>query len=216
MGLKRFEERLERLMEGSGRRFGGGSLQPVEIGRRLTREMDLARRVGARGRLVAPNAFKVTLSPDDIDRFESYIDSLANELAETARQHARLEGYVLLGPVEVDLFESSSVRPGQLGIAAEVAEGVEILELVLPDGQRLRISARPMVLGRQPDCDVVLDDSNVSRRHAQVSQRDGEILLEDLGSTNGTRLNGAPVRTAVVQPGDAIQIGLSRILVERS
>jgi hypothetical protein len=216
MGLKRFEERLERLVEGSLSRPFRSTLQPVELGRRLTREMDLARRVGPRGQLVAPNSFRVTLAESDIDRFETFIDSLAKELAEAAREHARLEGYVLLGPVEVDLFEASSVKAGNVDIVATVAEGSEVCDLVMPDGQRLRIAARPIVLGRQPDCDVVLNDSNVSRRHAEISVRDGEVVLEDLGSTNGTRLNGAAVRTAVVQPGDAIQIGLSRMTVEIS
>jgi hypothetical protein len=214
MGLKRFEERLERLVEGSLSRPFRSSLQPVEIGRRLTREMDLARRVGPRGQLVCPNSFRITLSPDDIDRFESYIDALAKELAETARQHAHLEGYALLGPVEVDLFESSSVKAGQLAVQAEVLEGAEVCDLVLTDGQRIRLSDRPIVLGRQPDCDVVLDDSNVSRRHAEIVVRDGEVVLSDLGSTNGTKVNGASVRSCVLRIGDAVQIGLSRMLIE--
>ena len=214
MGLKRFEERLERLVEGSFARPLRSSLQPVEIGRRLTREMDLARRVGPRGQLVAPNSFRITLSPDDIDRFESYIDALATELAETARQHAHLEGYALLGPVEVDLFESASMKSGQLAVRADVLEGTEVCDLVLTDGQRVRITDRPIILGRQPDCDIVLDDSNVSRRHAEIVLRDGDIVLTDLGSTNGTRVNGSPIRSSVLSSGDAVQIGLSRMTVE--
>ena len=216
MGLKRFEERLERLVEGSFARPLRSSLQPVEIGRRLTREMDLARRVGPRGHLLAPNSFRITMSADDIDRFESYIDALAKELAETARQHAQLEGYALLGPVEVDLFESASMKAGQLAIVGEVLEGVEVCDLVLIDGQRVRISERPIVLGRQPDCDVVLDDSNVSRRHAEIALRDGEIVLTDLGSTNGTKVNGTPVRSRVLVSGDAVQVGLSRMTIEEA
>ena len=69
MGLQQFEERLERLVEGTLAKPFRSNLQPVEIGRRLTREMDLHRRVGVRG-LIAPNAFAVTLSPADVDRFE--------------------------------------------------------------------------------------------------------------------------------------------------
>ena len=65
MGIKRFEGRLERLVEGSLARPFRSTLQPVEIGRRLTREMDLQRRVGPRGLLVAPNSFTITLSPVD-------------------------------------------------------------------------------------------------------------------------------------------------------
>ena len=63
-------------------------LQPVEIGRRLTREMDLHRRVGVRG-LIAPNAFAVTLSPADVGRFANFVDALSRELSDAAREHAK-------------------------------------------------------------------------------------------------------------------------------
>jgi hypothetical protein len=100
MGLQQFEERLERLVEGTLAKPFRSNLQPVEIGRRLTREMDLHRRVGVRG-LIAPNAFAVTLSPADVSRFSNFIDALSRELSDAAREHARIEGYSFVGPVEV-------------------------------------------------------------------------------------------------------------------
>ena len=105
MGLQQFEERLERLVEGTLAKPFRSNLQPVEIGRRLTREMDLHRRVGVRG-LIAPNAFAVTLSPADVSRFSNFIDALSRELADAAREHARIEGYSFVGPVEVEIFEA--------------------------------------------------------------------------------------------------------------
>ena len=104
MGLQQFEERLERLVEGTLAKPFRSNLQPVEIGRRLTREMDLHRRVGVRG-LIAPNAFAVTLSPADVSRFSNFIDALSRELSDAAREHARIEGYSFVGPVEVEIFE---------------------------------------------------------------------------------------------------------------
>ena len=100
MGLQQFEERLERLVEGTLAKPFRSNLQPVEIGRRLTREMDLHRRVGVRG-LIAPNAFAVTLAPADVERFSNFIDALSRELADAAREHARIEGYSFVGPVDV-------------------------------------------------------------------------------------------------------------------
>ena len=214
MGLKRFEERLERLVEGSLTRPFRSNLQPVEIGRRLTREMDLQRRVGPRGRLVAPNVFSVTLSPTDVERFESYVDALVRELAEAAREHADIEGYTLLGPVEVDMFESSGLKAGQCDVTAKVAEGMARSELILPSGDRITITETPLVIGRLPDCDVTLNDPNVSRRHAEIVLEDGVAVLTDLGSTNGTRVNGAPARTVRLQHGDEVYIGSSRLLFE--
>ena len=120
MGLKRFEERLERLVEGSFARPFRSSLQPVEIGRRLTREMDLARRVGPRGQLVCPNSFRITLSPDDIDRFESYIDALAKELKDN-----NADNWVLL-------FKTKDVQHWEFGTARAVGLPV-LLPWVMTD-----------------------------------------------------------------------------------
>ncbi len=84
-------------MEGTLAKPFRSNLQPVEIGRRLTREMDLHRRVGVRG-LIAPNAFAVTLSPADVNRFASFVDALSRELADAAREHARIESLLLRRP----------------------------------------------------------------------------------------------------------------------
>ena len=75
MGLQRFERRLERLVEGGfGKAFRSG-LQPVEIGRRLVRELDTRRTLGVRGTVV-PNQFTVLLSEADLARFEGFHDAL--------------------------------------------------------------------------------------------------------------------------------------------
>ncbi len=214
MGLKRFEGRLERLMGSATGRGSRGNLQPIEIGRRLTREMDLQRRVGPRGVLVAPNSFTISLSAADVERFSSYTDALVRELAEAARQHAAIERYELMGPIEVDLFETARVRPGGVEVSAKVVEGEWPAELILGDGRRFRIGDAPLVIGRLPELEIPLDDSNVSRRHAEVVRRGSELILRDLGSTNGTKLNGAPVSVTTLKDGDQILIGATRLTVE--
>jgi hypothetical protein len=214
MGLKRFEERLERLVEGSLTRPFRSNLQPVEIGRRLTREMDLQRRVSLRGRLVAPNAFSVSLSPTDVDRFSTHVDALVRELAEAAREHAEAEGYSLLGPVEVDIFESTNMRAGHVGVTARVQEGSHEAVIAMADGRRIPVGTTAIVIGRLPECAIVLNDSNVSRRHAEIIRQGEDIILNDLGSTNGTKVNGMAIRSAVLQDGDEIYIGISRLMLE--
>ena len=72
MGLQRFERRLERLVEGTfSKAFRSGGLQPVEIGRRVGREMDAGRTLGVRG-TIAPNKFTVWLSADDLESFSGF------------------------------------------------------------------------------------------------------------------------------------------------
>jgi hypothetical protein len=178
MGLQQFEERLERLVEGTLAKPFRSNLQPVEIGRRLTREMDLQRRVGVHG-LIAPNAFVVTLAPADVD--------------------------------------GASQKSGRFTVAAEVREGVDggfLAEIVLGDGQRIQVGAEPLVIGRLPECGVVLPDSNVSRRHAQLRRVGDTVVLTDLGSTNGTRVNGAPIRERVLVSGDEVSVGSTKLVFE--
>ncbi|MDA8358650.1 MAG: DUF3662 and FHA domain-containing protein [Actinomycetota bacterium] len=218
MGLQQFEERLERLVEGTLAKPFRNNLQPVEIGRKLTREMDLHRRVGVHG-LIAPNVFTVTLAPADVDRFTNFIDALSRELADAAREHARTEGYSFVGPVDVQIYEGTRLRPGRFAITADVVEGEEELpfaELVLPDGSRVVVGADPVVIGRLPECSVVLGDPNVSRRHAEVRFSGDAFVVTDLGSTNGTRVNGVVVREQHLASGDEITVGTTTLVFERT
>jgi hypothetical protein len=218
MGLQQFEERLERLVEGTLAKPFRSNLQPVEIGRRLTREMDLHRRVGVRG-LIAPNAFTVTLSPEDVSRFSNFIDALSRELSDAAREHARVESYSFVGPVEVEIFEGAALKAGRFTVEAEVRESEDggfLAELVLPDGRRVVIGSNPVVIGRLPECDVVLADSNVSRRHAELRRGPEGVVLTDLGSTNGSRVNGSPVREQTLVSGDEVSVGSTKLIFEMS
>jgi hypothetical protein len=190
-----------------------GPMQPIEISHRMLREMDLGRRVGVRG-LIAPNHFAVSVSKADLDRFEGFTDALVHELAESARQHAANEGYTFAGPVEVELFESKRLKAGRVDIVASFFEGDVRPSLVMPDGKALPITAAPLVIGRLPECAVVLGDTNISRRHAQVAMDDGAVVVSDLGSTNGTFVNGRRITRATVRPGDEITVGTTRLRVE--
>lgn len=216
MGLQQFERRLERLVEGAFAKVFRSGLQPVEVGRRVTREMDVHRTVGVRG-TITPNVFHIALAPADLDRFEPFADTLVRDLADMARQHARDEGYQLLGPVSVELERDEALNPGMFLVTSEVREGADGGPggaVVLADGTRVEVSLEPLVLGRLTECDVVLADPNVSRRHAEI-RRDGTgFTIVDLGSTNGTRVNGAGVRERRLADGDQITVGSTTLRFE--
>ena len=215
MVQRRFEAKLEKLVECSLTRPFKSQLQPVEIGRRLTREMDLARRVGTRNRVVAPNIFEVRLSPEDVERFEDYVDALVRELAEAAREHATTEQYHLLGPVEVDIFENPRLKAGSLEVTALVREGELPVIVSGPDGTRLTLSeGQTLIIGRLPECDITVNDASISRRHAHITRHGDEVSITDLGSTNGTSVNGSKIQRSVVVNGDEISVGTARITVE--
>src|SRR3989338_6210460 len=73
-------------------------------------------------------------------------------------------------------------------------------------GQLLALDKAVMTVGRSPDCDLWIEDSAISRKHFQVSIKGTRVEIEDLGSTNGTYVNGEPVKKALITDGDKIQI----------
>jgi hypothetical protein len=218
MGLQGFERRLERLVEGTFAKAFRAGLEPVEIGRKIARALDTGRMIGVQGGWVVPNDIVVSLSPDDLSRFSSYSDILSRELADAARQHARDEGYHFLGPVTVALVEDDALRAGRLEVEAEIVEGPaeHLGSLVLPDGSRVRLGDQPAVIGRLPDCAVSLTDAQVSRRHAEVRPAGEGFAVADLGSMNGTTVNGVAVREQALQDGDEIGVGSTTIRFEAS
>jgi hypothetical protein len=218
MGLQQFERRLERLVEGAFAKAFRSGLQPVELGRRLSREMDLQRTVGVHG-LIAPNRFKVALSPSDSERFTSFSEALVRELSEAVREHARDEGYHFVGPVEVELEADANLGQGEFLVAGEIAGGPgghAAGSLSLADGSRVAIGDDPVTIGRQAECDVVLEDSNVSRRHAEIRRQGEDYVLVDLGSTNGSKVNGARVKQQALADGDEITLGKTLLRFEAS
>src|SRR5579875_3742141 len=126
MGLQQFERRLERMVEGVFARAFRGGLQPVEIGRRLTREMDLRRTMAPRGTL-APNEFVVVMSPSDRARFAAIEDELVEELIAVAKDHAEVERYSFLGPVTVVMETDDQLGPGMVLVSGEMARREEQL-----------------------------------------------------------------------------------------
>ena len=131
--MRGFERRLERLVEGTFSRVFRSGLKPVELGRRLTREMDANRSVGISGERVAPNSFTVELSPEDAQNFAEVRGSLERELADAAREHARDEGYSFLGPISVEMVVGPRLKTGNFRIAGRpTPSGLVDFSHVLP------------------------------------------------------------------------------------
>jgi Protein of unknown function (DUF3662)/FHA domain len=217
MGVQGFERRLERLVEGAfGKAFRSG-LQPVEIARRLLREMDANRTLGVRGTVV-PNHFTVCLCEEDARRFDAYADVIERELTEEARSHARDDGYLFLGPVEVELVEDPNLRRGDLEVESAIREGEggRVGSLTLKDGRRLPLGEAVFTIGRLPESDLAIDDALASRNHAEIRPEPDGYRIVDLGSLNGTTVNTVPVKEHLLSDGDLIGIGSVAIRFEAS
>jgi hypothetical protein len=208
------------MVEGVFARAFKSSIRPIELGRRLVREIDDHRSVDVRGRTIVPNAFTFYLSPPDADELEAIHEALRRELADAAREYARDEGYFFMGPVHVDLVVDPRLKSGRFGLEShleEAPQGSPTGALVLPNGDRVPLGEQPVTIGRLPGCEIVLADPNVSRRHTEVRQAGRGFVVTDLNSTNGTTVND--VRVGADHPledGDVVTVGATRIRFEAS
>jgi hypothetical protein len=244
MVLRGIEQRLERVFEGVFGRAFRTNVQPVELARKLAKEMDEHRSTSVT-RVYVPNEYTIYLSPADREQFEGYENSLVTELEEYLSEHAARENYALLTAPRV-LFETDEdLGVGEFGIATRMAQygrtgaeeapaeipapgatmvykprtqpteaasvvdlGVEKEVAVLRwNGERCVLDKRRSVLGRSRDADVRIDDANVSRRHAEIVQEGSTYWLVDLGSTNGTEVDGQRVQRARLDDGSRFTLG---------
>lgn len=213
MALKNVENRLERLFERTLSRPFKSALQPIEIGTRIIREIDLSRRLSSNGP-ISPNNIQVWLSSEDAERFNGFQKALIAELEESVRQHALNEGYNFVGPVAVEVFIDDELKTGNIEVDTKFVGGESEPRLICADGRSFAIGDRPLIIGRSPDIDVVINDTNTSRRHAEVWRTSEGIAIRDLQSTNGTYVNGHKITAVSLSPRDDITVGLVHFRIE--
>lgn len=207
------------MVEGTFARVFKSGLTPLEIGKRITRVMDTERSVGVSGGSVVPNHFTVYVSPEDHQQFSEVASKLVAELEDAARDHASDEGYAFMGPVMVELSRADSYPTGDFEVTArlrESASGRPPGSLVLPTDERIRLAETVFRVGRVSDNELVLSDPNVSRHHAELRPIPGGYQLVDLHSTNGTKVNGAPISEHRLVSGDVITFGATIVSFESS
>ena len=219
MGLQSFEHGLERMVEGVFSRSSRSAIRPVELGRRLLREMDDHRSVDVRGRRIVPNAFTFHLSARDHASFADIDEALKVELCEAVREYARDEGYHFLGPISVDMVVDHELKPGRFGIVSllrETGGGVGAGTIVMPSGERIPLRA-VVTIGRLPESTISLNDTNVSRRHAEIRPVGSGYAAVDLNSTNGTKVNGLRIDgERMLNDGDIVSVGSTHLRFEAS
>ncbi|HXH98453.1 MAG TPA: DUF3662 and FHA domain-containing protein [Gaiellaceae bacterium] len=245
MVLRAIETRLERLFEGVFGRAFRTNVQPVELARKLAKEMDDHRSVSV-SRTYVPNEYTVYLSPGDREQFEGYETSLIAELEEYLVEHAQRETYALLTPPRVRFETDDDLGVGEFGIATRLEQPRQVPrsnDLPMPEvppgstqayrpptqateaaspeelgvgplvgvltwnGHRYVLEGERAVLGRSREADIQIEDPNVSRRHAELVQEGAGYWIVDLGSTNGTEVNGLRVQRAPLVSGSQFTIG---------
>jgi hypothetical protein len=220
MGLRDVERRIERGVEGAMGRIFRTSVNRIEVAKRLERELDAGVRSGRLGTPVMPNDIGVRLNPRDVDRLGVPVPLVERELVRRARQHARAAESGFDGPLVVRVSAVDTIPVGTMEVSAVYSASVDGIPpgtLVSPSGYRLDlagIGTSIVSIGRDVSSDVVVDDERVSRRHARLRPTERGWVLEDLESTNGTRVNGFRTQAQLLSDGDTISIGASTFAFE--
>jgi hypothetical protein len=207
------------MVEGVFARAFRSRVRPIELGRRMVRDMDANRTVDVKGRVVVPNNFAFFLSAEDHTQFAEINEALVRELADAARHYARDEGYTFMGPVEIAIAADPDLKVGRFLLSSKLHErtgGGGLGALILANSDRIDLGTEVVTIGRLPDCTIILADANVSRLHAEIRPSGHGFVITDNGSTNGTKVNGAPVTSHRLADGDSITIGTARIRFEAS
>jgi hypothetical protein len=257
--LKSVETTIANLVEGTFGRMFRSEVRPMELARKLTREMDEHRTVSV-SRVYVPNEYLVWLSPEDRARYEGVEHEVLDELCAYLLEHARREDLILASNPQISFHTDERLALGEFGIQARLVrpgggQGEEYESRELGDsqdaqehgqtmiystskrvggplqeahahrppprallavgGRRLLVAPSGGTIGRSRDCDIVVDDVGISRRHAEVRPGPDGWTIEDLGSTNGVIINGR--NTHGPQPlhsGDRVELGSTEIIFE--
>jgi hypothetical protein len=243
--LEKFEQSVERLIEGTTGSIFNQPLEPAEIERKLERAMLAGQRASVDGAIV-PNEFTVGLHPRDHVQFERYAGGLARKMEAHLARVASERQCSVMDRIRVTIRQDDTARRRRPVIAADIvaghgasaprrdhpspppAQATSTYEVARhPDGpsaslhgidgmfrgQTFIIPPGRTTVGRAPDNDIVLSSPDVSRRHARIESGRTGVRVEDLNSTNGTRVNGEPVRLADLDAQDEVAFGGQRFSV---
>ncbi len=250
--LRSLETKIAGLVEGAFGRAFRSEIKPVELARRLTREMD-DHRTASLARTYVPNEFVVWLSPQDRANYAGLEHAVIEELGAALLEHTRSEGLTMVARPAIEFRTDERLALGDCGIQARrvrldeedapreeapvapardsgrtmVFSSAERLReplrttrrrsrvLVVVEGKRMPVGPEGAVIGRSRECDIVMSSTDVSRRHAEIRPTEDGWAIDDLGSTNGVRVNGERVRgSEAIHVGDTIELGAARLTIE--
>ena len=229
--LDNVERGLEKLVRGAFTTGSRSQVQPLEIASALRKELDNRSLVLSQGRTLAPNVFTARLSDSDFELAQQWGSPLAEELCDVVIAHVNGQQYTLQGPVRVSFEHDPDMRAGVFEIDSSIEKQSEPARTATPsarsaprqqptryqpviefDGRRYPIVSSSVVLGRSSEAGILVDDTGVSRRHLEIRTRSGRVYAVDLGSTNGSFVNGQRIDGQVeLSDGSAITMGRSRL-----
>ena len=216
--LAKFEQMCATFIERTFAKSFPSDLEPAQIARKLVSTME-AQTHSEEGRLQAPRFYAVSVNPDDFDRLAEHREFLERSWAQLLQELAAGVGIVFDGgETRVTLAPNESVPLGAIAIDAaheaqpDIRFSLRMIKGVPPNGV-YPIEGRTSI-GRSDDSTIVLVDPSVSRAHAIIEIVDRRARVADLGSTNGTFVNGRRVSAAALSDGDELRFGNTKMQLQ--
>ena len=228
--LDNLEQRLDRIVNGSFSKAFKSEVQPVELGAALQQEID-NRADTITGQTVVPNIFIIELGSVDHERLETYFETLSVELGALADAYSSEQRYTTVDSAHISFDLDSELETGVFRIRSTAAKrpaDVIAASLVAQDvtpqvpltsftpeatpyltsitGEDFKITKSVTNIGRGVEADIQIDDTSVSRLHCAIVLG-SEVLVRDLGSTNGTVVDGARATESILRDGSIIKVG---------
>jgi hypothetical protein len=224
--LRRLETRLETLIEGSAARIFPTVQTQHDLAERLVEAMRLGIQTSPNGQLTGPNLFILEVHPLQAEGLSAN-PFLSDGLTRALQEEGDEAGLKFDSPLAVRVSESAEVVPGEIrvkalhsqagltdttAIEASPSEGSAWTSIppnafLIVDGLQIYPLRQAVVnIGRRADNHLVIEDTRVSRLHAQLRVVSGQFVIFDLESTGGTWVNGERIRQKILQPGDVISL----------
>jgi hypothetical protein len=227
--LSRFEHFMEQMVEGSVARLFRSPVQPAEIAKRLERAMESQQTISVK-RVIVPNFYRAYLNPQDFAAFQPIRSEIEREMANYLSDLAGERGFTMLEHPRVELGEDSAVPKRSIQVVAELAaanqapDSTQVMSVTAQPAparstnallllqsvsgpQPIPVESTTVNIGRGLSNDVILEDTRVSRHHAQLRYKNRRFWITDLGSTNGTFVNGERISETVLRDGDVVSLG---------
>ncbi|MFL5800707.1 MAG: FhaA domain-containing protein [Roseiflexaceae bacterium] len=230
--LLRFESFMENMVEGSVARLFRSPVQPAEIAKRLERAMETQQTISVR-RVIVPNLYRAFLNPLDFKALGQIRAEMEREMATYLAELAQERGFTMIEHPRVELGEDADVPRRSIQVIAEMASSAQpatgsdrtqifqppagaapqaqprarLLLAASGSAHSIPLESTSLTIGRGLNNDIILEDTRVSRHHAQLRYQARRFWIADLGSTNGTYVNNEQVADRSLRDGDTISLG---------
>ncbi len=221
--LDKFERGVENAVANAFSRAFRSDLKPVEISSALKKALDEHAATLSRERTVSPNEFEVSLATSDFQRVEQWgKDALVDELKRSVTEYAAEQDYAFLGPLNISFTTDMEQKAGIVAVQASTKRGAvapatssaanALYPLLEIGSDHYLLTGAVTVIGRGSECDITVEDTGVSRKHLELRVTKNGVIATDLGSTNGSFVEGHRITAATLLDGNTLTIGRTHIV----